>query len=983
MRKWGICCVLFIACFQLKAQQYSLRQYMVLDGLPQSQVNMVLEDANGYLWIATHGGGLARYDGREFKVYTTRDGLLNNIIHYLKLDSKQNLWIVHPRGLTRFNGHDFKKFQQPGLPARRIRRVFEFRDSIYLVNNQGMLGKIHNDSVYYWNKPVKESRMVLYTQLLPTRDICLYLNDSSFLIKREKEEFIISHKKTFGRLHNVFNHGKEVFLDTDKGFFVLDYLNRKIEKRELDISNHIVFYDPSTKSYWTRTGDDLLKEYFSNGKHQIDTVLKETSITQIFPDSEGNTWFGSSGKGLFKYFIQDFDRCASQKLDAVMAMERDADSAFWIGTLYKGLWRIKKNKSTRYDLNTMNGNSVSSIRANAKGEVWVGMFGGLGKYNPEKDNFSWLTRSDGLPSSYINQIDFDAKGNIWYATNGGGAGFFDGKTFTNYSTDQGINGKNITAVRYSPYHQTVFLGGDNGLNTIHEGKVKSVLLPEFENTSIQSINLYKEKWLLLGSGGAGVIIYNPETGKKKFVDTGNGLPSDFIYFVAADEEDQVWIGTEKGISKLRFSEELEIVENLHFGYDNGLAGLQTNLNAFHLGKKKFFGLIDGVYQFNDMRKEQWHSFGIHLTGIEIFNGQFNSHAYADSLNGFFKIPSKLNLPSDKNHITFRFNRVDKRYPKAVSFTYILENFDKTWSVPSSTAQVTYGNLPPGNYVFKVRGTDNKGSWVKEPLVYSFVVLTPFYQTAAFQIVLSILLAGGVGLVLYIRVRSKIGKMIEVQRIRQQEQDSLRKEIARDFHDEMGNQLTRIINYISLMKLNGNGHANGNSKSNGHELYNKVEESAKYLYTGTRDFIWSIDPVNDELSKLFIHIRDFGEKLFSEKEINFRAFNEVKEKIHVAYGFSREANLIFKEAMTNSFNHSKAKNVSFTLRVEGDQFVMELEDDGCGFVVDEIEKLNGIKNMRSRAERMHATVSMKSNPGSGTLISLLFSTIKSKQHGIPI
>jgi signal transduction histidine kinase len=110
---------------------------------------------------------------------------------------------------------------------------------------------------------------------------------------------------------------------------------------------------------------------------------------------------------------------------------------------------------------------------------------------------------------------------------------------------------------------------------------------------------------------------------------------------------------------------------------------------------------------------------------------------------------------------------------------------------------------------------------------------------------------------------------------------------------------------------------------------------------------------------------------------------VKEKIHVAYGFSREANLIFKEAMTNSFNHSKAKNVSFTLREEGDQFVMELEDDGCGFVVDEIEKLNGIKNMRSRAERMHAVVSMKSSPGSGTLISLLFSTIKNKQHGIPI
>ena len=94
------------------AQQFSLRQYTVVDGLPQSQVNVIIEDSNGYLWIGTQGGGLARFDGREFKVYTTRDGLLSNIINYLKLDSRQNLWIVHPRGLTRFDGTDFMKFQQ-------------------------------------------------------------------------------------------------------------------------------------------------------------------------------------------------------------------------------------------------------------------------------------------------------------------------------------------------------------------------------------------------------------------------------------------------------------------------------------------------------------------------------------------------------------------------------------------------------------------------------------------------------------------------------------------------------------------------------------------------------------------------------------------------------------------------------------------------------------------------------------------------------
>jgi signal transduction histidine kinase len=424
------------------------------------------------------------------------------------------------------------------------------------------------------------------------------------------------------------------------------------------------------------------------------------------------------------------------------------------------------------------------------------------------------------------------------------------------------------------------------------------------------------------------------------------------------------------------SEGLEITELLHFGYDNGLAGVETNQNAYYLGKDKYFGMIDGVYAYNDLRNAGWHSFPLHLTDVELFNGQYPIRDYGEAGDGFFKIPTNPGLPSDKNYITFRFNRVDKRYPKSVRYQYILQNYDKTWSLPSSNNQVTYGNLPPGDYVFVVKATDNQGAWDKVPLSYAFTINAPFYQTATFQFVAILLLLGLAVLYVFYRVRTRFNKMVELQKIRQQEQDSLRKEIARDFHDEMGNQLTRIINYISLMKLSKNGHAA--------DLYNKVEDSAKYLYTGTRDFIWSIDPVNDELSKLFIHIRDFGDKLFSEKDIKFRAYNEVKGSVTVPYGFSREANLIFKEAMTNSFNHSQATNVSFTLKQEGDQFEMILEDDGKGFVAEELKKVNGVKNMKSRAERIHSYLHVKSGNAQGTSIRLIFTINKKNvRYGIPI
>jgi signal transduction histidine kinase len=277
-------------------------------------------------------------------------------------------------------------------------------------------------------------------------------------------------------------------------------------------------------------------------------------------------------------------------------------------------------------------------------------------------------------------------------------------------------------------------------------------------------------------------------------------------------------------------------------------------------------------------------------------------------------------------------------------------------------------------------TNNQGSWSEDKIFYTFTVKAPFYQSASFIAGIIIFVAGSITLLMYLRVRQRVKNMIETERIRIKEQESLRKEIARDFHDEMGNQLTRIINYVSLLKLNGNTGLNGN-KANGHyDLYSKVEESAKFLYTGTRDFIWSIDPVNDELSKLFVHIRDFGEKLFEEKGIDFRAFDEVKEKLKLPYGFSREANLIFKEAMTNAFKYSQANNATLTLKRTDSRFEMVFEDDGIGFNTDQIGKTNGLKNIRERADRVGSVLRIHSESGKGTRITLDFTLNKTMKYG---
>ncbi len=835
----------------------------------------------------------------------------------------------------------------------------------------GALGKIYNDSVYYWERPIVARKHIFSATRLRNQDLVFYLNDSSFLLMDAKGgRKIISHKNTFGHVLSLFHYNTKFIIESDKGYYSLNTMKGSFEREPFNFDKHVVAYDSVNKFFWTFTNGTL-----AHGKEtdaETTLVLKDVMVTQLHFDKEGNTWIGTHGKGLFKYATQDFDLFSSEKLGTVMAIHKDKGGTTWIGSAEKGLWNIKQGVTKHYPFE-VNEHGVTDIKTSVTGDLWIASGNGLGKYDSKRDQFRFYNREDGLTSKYVLNIDFDERGGLWCGTSGGGVNYFDGTQFTSFTSDQGLQGQVVYAIRYFKNNKTLFVGTEFGLSTLTENKVRKVEVPELTNTSVLSINLFRDSLLLIGSSGAGVLVFDPAINAvKKLFATKDGLPSNLVYFVAADQDDYIWIGTEQGINRIRLNESLDLVENLHYGFENGLKGVEANQNAFYFGAEKIFGLIDGIYQFTDHKNVPETSHDLHLTSVELYYGEFSSLNFSDSTTGFFKVPYRPVFPSTKNHLTFHFNRVSKRNPQSVRYKYFLKNFDMAWSQPTALGQVTYGNLPPGNYTLHVLATNNQGSWDHEPLQYSFTIEAPFYATRAFIGIVSVLVLGLVLLILSVRERRRTKRVLEIEHIRQQEQAHLRKEIARDFHDEMGNQLTRIINYVSVMKLSKNGEAV--------DLFNKVEDSAKYLYTGTRDFIWSIDPQNDELSRLFLHIRDFGEKLFEEKGIQFRAYNEIKDPIRAPYGFSREANLIMKEAMTNVFNHSRAKNVAFILKQSHDQFEMILQDDGIGFSISELTHLNGIKNMRIRAERIKSVLRIANNTNqSGTLVSLSFTILKSKKY----
>jgi signal transduction histidine kinase len=207
----------------------------------------------------------------------------------------------------------------------------------------------------------------------------------------------------------------------------------------------------------------------------------------------------------------------------------------------------------------------------------------------------------------------------------------------------------------------------------------------------------------------------------------------------------------------------------------------------------------------------------------------------------------------------------------------------------------------------------------------------------------------------------VTEKVEVKR----EIEQVRKKVAQDFHDEMGNNLASIsvLSQIIVRKLNGHDEEIS-------ALLHKIDLSSKNLFHGARDFIWAINPKNDNLKEVYFNLKDFGEDLFENTGIGFYATFEQPEQqveLKLPIGWSRQMVLIFKEALTNVLKYADCRSVRLNFLATQDFFRIELDDDGRGFDTETLEKSRGISNMQDRARKMRGQLEIKSLPGRGTRI----------------
>ena len=700
--------------------------------------------------------------------------------------------------------------------------------------------------------------------------------------------------------------------------------------------------------------------------------------TQVFPDREGNLWFSTDGQGVFKYkggaFVH-FDESSGLGHPIVMSLLRDKQGLLWIGTYGGGLQVYDGKRITTCLLPSEEPatRSITSMIQQAGGHLWIGTYGGgVWKYDGRK--FSQFAKNDTLLGANVSGLYEDRRGRIWISTNKG-ISIAENEALAQWPLGKRLKNVNLTGF-LGLEKDSMLIACDQGLWLWDGKKMEHLFDGEvLGNSAVLCLthdNNHQRIWI--GTNGSGLVCWNRGVNGKdslQYFSKKEGLSSEIIYSVAFDHKGQLWAGTGNGINRIQYTGKAIRVRT--YGKTDGVLGSETNQNAILVEPNGniWFGTTKGLCRYDpESETREPVAFKALLTGVELFSDTFPASKLTDSLTAWYNIPVGLRLGHRQNHLTFEFTCVPIADPGTVKFRYQLMGLDEQVSATTANRYVVYPDLPPGKYEFKVWAGDDHTGFVTEPATMAFEIIPPFYQMAWFQFLVVGILIGIGALIQHIRARWKAQRELEMERLRKEEQDKVRHRVAEDFHDELGNKLTRIsvLTEVLQAKLNG-------TTPEINKIIGQMRENSAALYSGTKDILWSLHPESDNLYEILKRLSDFGTELFEDTETEFAVQGldeETLNRYRLPMDYSRNLMMIFKEALHNALKHAHARQVNMSIELTGEEMVIVLKDNGEGFEqAAPPRKGQGLGNMGIRARRIQAHLEVRSAPFKGTAVELRF------------
>ena len=680
--------------------------------LSHNLVRVLFEDANGALWVGTDGG-LNSFD-RESGVFTRylhdpddQSSLSHNTVRAICEDQTGSIWVGTDSGLNRFNRVRglFKRYMHdPGDPSslsnNAVRSLFVDRSgTLWIGTDGGGLNRFDHQTGTFtrWiNEPGD------YTSLS---------HNSVFSILEDRA----------GTLWIGTNGGGLNRFDRAAGIFT-SYVNDPNDPSSISYNEIYDIFEDRTGVMWIGTYGGGVNKFDSKRKKFVlyrahtnqPNSLSHPIVWSIYEDADGILWIGTHGGGLnrldrdkniYTHYRSDPDDPRSLSSDIVRFVFEDSRGVMWLGTHGGGLCRFDKEtgyckvyRNDPYDPRSLSHDELRSIYEDRSGTIWIGTNGGgLNRFDRESDTFTRFRYDPDDPNSigndYIRVFFEDSRNNFWIGTQGGGLNRFD--------RDSGA--------------VTRFINDPDDKTSIKSDYVFSIL--EDDNGML---------WC--GTWGGGLVKYDPESGVFSAYTEEHGLPSNSVYGALMDERGRLWLSTNYGLSM--FDPKAGTFKN--YSDRDGLQGTEYNGGSFFKSKRgeMFFG---GIYGFNsfypsDIRDNPYIP-PVVITSFKKLNEEVKLDRQISDIR-------EVKLTHRDYVFSFEFAALEFSAPEKNQYAYKMVGLDDNWIYTDSDKRyANYTTLPPGDYEFMVKASNNDGVWNENGTSIKITITPPFWNTWWFRAII--------------------------------------------------------------------------------------------------------------------------------------------------------------------------------------------------------------------------------------------------------
>jgi len=676
-------CTLTLVCY---AQHPNLKQFNIEEGLSGTSAYDIKQDSKGYLWIATNGG-ISRFDGKNFKNYTTENGLQESAIYKLFIDKNDRVWFWNLKPKISYIENDsiitihtipsnntYSMFDvkspptntilDPSLPFKYLKSdssiIFNTtRNFNYYTYHKGRSFVSHNNLLYvYSNNPYKPDTTFNFNFDVSTRVVqnnlgilChslapkdLYLINDSLQVKK------LSFAHIAPKSDNLLSHTTS--------------------------QDDIIWINDNEKVY--------LCEWKEDAFYPIRSLIFEVKINAISEDHEGNTWFSTEGNGIYclakgAWAFQNYSKQDGLNDNHLFSINADTQNNIWLG-LGNGKVQQINNLGQLSTLNIKQTREIIKIVPLRNKHMLFLSNNGISIINKKHQ---LVQKKDLLTckTAYQNNDGF-----IWI----GGISSASKYAPNNFDTPIEISPKYGRTYALLEHQDTLFLGTEKGLFYYHtKNKTSGNYKPNYPplNVMVRDIIITKDQTKWIATVGNGVIALKNDT-MYQLNKASHQLSHNSCRQLFYDEpSNAIWVSTLKGINKITNLQQVPQVAINTYTQHDGLVFDEATGIYVDKTNKVWISTKDGLSQLNEKETiKDTVAPLVYLTKFKVWE--------KDTL-----LQKKYDLAYYNNRITFNFNGVSFKTP--ISYKYRLQHWDEEWhNSDNNTAR--YTNLPPGKYIFEVK-----------------------------------------------------------------------------------------------------------------------------------------------------------------------------------------------------------------------------------------------------------------------------------------